>query len=133
MILWCEAAGMLAAAQALRRAVWGRRYRGRRFRLGHRQVEDRPAGPRGRRPFEVLHIGDLDRHGESIFDVLSADVAAFDEYEGNVIFTRIAVTRDQIALHNLPTDPDHPDIVQAEALPPDVLADIVDCGDPRAP
>jgi hypothetical protein len=37
----------------------------------------------------------------------------------------VAVTRAQVALHNLPTDPEHPDIVQAEALPPDVLADIV--------
>ena len=56
-------------------------------------------------PFEVLHVGDLDQHGESIFEVLSEDVAAFDEYQGNITFTRIAVTTEQIALHNLPTDP----------------------------
>ena len=58
--------------------------------------------------------------------MLAEDVAAFDEYQDNVTFTRVAVTSAQVALHNLPTDPDHPDIVQAEALPPDVLADIVD-------
>jgi hypothetical protein len=65
-------------------------------------------------------------HGESIFDVLSEDVAAFDEDAGNVTFSRIAVTREQVALYNLPTDPDHPDVVQAEALLPNVLTDIVD-------
>lgn len=58
--------------------------------------------------------------------VLSEDVCAFDEFEGNVSFSRVAITREQVALYDLPTDPDHADVVQAEALPPDVLAEIVD-------
>jgi hypothetical protein len=71
-------------------------------------------------------------HGESIFDVLSEDIAAFDEDAGNITFSRIAITREQVALYNLPTNPDHPDVVQAEALPPNVLADIVDTAISRA-
>jgi hypothetical protein len=42
------------------------------------------------------------------------------------VFSRIAVTPEQIALHDLPEDPDKRGVIQAEALPPDVLAEIVD-------
>ena len=80
---------------------------------------------RARVPFDVLYIGDLDPHGKVIFEVLTEDVTAF-AFRGAVSFTRIAVTQEQIDAHSLPTDPDHPDVVQAEALPPDILADIVD-------
>jgi hypothetical protein len=58
--------------------------------------------------------------------VLSEDVPAFDEHEGNVSLTRIAVTPEQVRLHDLPEDFEKPGVVQAEALPPDVLAQIVD-------
>lgn len=126
VILWCEAAGMLAQ---LKRA-------GSPYGVdaiaggGFDSITDkwkvvqlvRAAGA----PFEVLHVGDLDRHGESIFEVLSEDVPAFDEWQGNVSFTRIAVTPEQIRLHDLPEDFEKPGVVQAEALPPDVLAQIVD-------
>jgi hypothetical protein len=126
VILWCEAAGML---HQLTR-VGGRYGVDAIAGGGFDSVTDkwqivqliRKAGI----AFEVLHVGDLDPHGESIFEVLSEDIAAFDEYAGNVTFSRIAVTKEQIALHNLPTDPDHPNVVQAEALPPDVLAGIVE-------
>jgi hypothetical protein len=126
VILWCEAAGMLSQ---LKRA-------GVPYGVdaiaggGFDSITDkwkivqlvRAAGE----PFEVLHVGDLDRHGESIFEVLSEDVLAFDEHKGNVSFTRIAVTPEQIRLHDLPEDFEKPGVVQAEALPPDVLARIVD-------
>jgi hypothetical protein len=126
VILWCEAAGMLAQLKRVGAPYGVDAIAGG----GFDSVSDkwrivqlvRQAGV----PFEVLHIGDLDQHGESIFEVLSEDVPAFDEHEGNISFSRIAVTPEQIARYNLPEDFDKPGIIQAEALPPDVLAAIVD-------
>jgi hypothetical protein len=44
-------------------------------------------------PFDVLHIGDLDDTGESIFTVVCEDVPAFGvDVGGDVRFTRLAVT-----------------------------------------
>lgn len=40
-------------------------------------------------------------------------------------FTRLAVTAEQIAAIDLADDPDNPGKVQAEAIPPDVLAEII--------
>jgi hypothetical protein len=126
VILWCEAAGMLAQLKRVGAPYGVDAIAGG----GFDSITDkwkivqlvREAG----RPFEVLHVGDLDRHGESIFEVLAEDVPAFDEHEGNVSFTRVAVTPEQIRLHELPEDFEKPGVVQAEALPPDVLAQIVD-------
>jgi hypothetical protein len=75
-------------------------------------------------PVEVLHIGDLDRHGESIFDVLAADVQALGAW--HVGFTRLAVTEQQARDLGLESSVDDELVVQAEAIPPDVLADLVD-------
>jgi len=126
LVVWCEAAGMLAQ---LRRVCspydihvitgggfdsLSDKWRFAQLVLG---IED---------PVEVLHIGDLDPHGEDIFTALAEDVPAFDC--PGVTFTRLAVTPEQVATYNLPTDFEHPNIVQAEALPPDVLADIVETG-----
>jgi hypothetical protein len=126
VILWCEAAGMLAQLKRVGAPYGVDAIAGG----GFDSITDkwqivqlvREAG----RPFEVLHVGDLDQHGESIFEVLSEDVPAFDEGEGNVTFSRIAITPEQIALHDLPEDPDKPGVIQAEALPPNILAQIVD-------
>ena len=53
-----------------------------------RQVEDRPADPGGRRPYQgACTSATWTRHGESIAEVLPGDVHAFDEHGGNVIFT----------------------------------------------
>jgi hypothetical protein len=124
LVVWCEAAGMLAQ---LRRVCspydihvitgggfdsLSDKWRFAQLVLG---IED---------PVEVLHIGDLDQHGESSFEVLSEDMPAFDC--PTVSFTRLAVTLKQVAAYSLPTDFEHPNIVQAEALPPDILADIVE-------
>ena len=124
-ILWCEAAGMLAQLKRVGAPYGVDATAGGGFDSVTDKWQIVQLVRKAGLPFEVLHVGDLDRHGESIFDVLSEDVCAFDEFAGNVKFTRIAVTREQIALHDLPTDPDRPDVVQAEALPPDVLSDIV--------
>jgi len=86
------------------------------------------------RPTEVLHIGDHDPSGAHIFLALSEDVTAFTErLGGEVTFTRLAVTPAQIKRYRLPTAPPKPtdnrafsgQTCQAEALPPDVLANIL--------
>jgi hypothetical protein len=86
------------------------------------------------RPMEVLHIGDHDPSGGHMFVTLMEDVAAFvDEMGGDVIFTRIAVTPEQITRHRLPTAPPkrtdnrafHGMTCQAEALAPDVTNTIL--------
>jgi hypothetical protein len=82
---------------------------------------------------DVLHIGDYDQSGESVFDVLCEDVPALGE-DDTIRFSRLAVTPVQIAELGLPTAPPKPTdrrgknitaTTQAEAIPPNVLADIV--------
>jgi hypothetical protein len=86
------------------------------------------------RPVEVLHVGDHDPSGGSMFITLKEDVSAFaEELGGSVRFTRLAVTPTQIREMNLPTAPPKPTdnrafhgmTCQCEALAPDVLSQIV--------
>jgi hypothetical protein len=87
-----------------------------------------------KRPTEVLHIGDHDPSGVSMFLAFLEDVEAFARaLGGRATFTRLAVTPSQIEEHRLPTVlPKATDnrafsgeTCQAEALPPDVLASIL--------
>jgi hypothetical protein len=86
------------------------------------------------RPTEVLHIGDHDPSGVSMFACYLEDVEAFTrDLGGEATFTRLAVTPAQVALYDLPTAPPKPTdrrafagaTCQAEALAPDVLAEIL--------
>jgi hypothetical protein len=86
------------------------------------------------RPTEVLHIGDHDPSGAHLFLALAEDVQAFaNELGGDVEFTRLAVTPDQIGSLRLVTAPSketdrrafNGETCQAEAIPPDVLAAIL--------
>lgn len=86
------------------------------------------------RPTEVLHIGDHDPSGAHMFLAFLEDVAAFcRDLGGDVRFTRLAVTPQQIVDLRLPTAPPkttdrrafHGETCQAEAIAPDVLAEIV--------
>ena len=84
----------------------------------------------------VLHVGDHDPSGLSVFDSAAEDVGAMvDGLEGPPVpapeFVRVVVTPDQIARYQLPEAPPKKTdkrgdwkggTVQAEALPPDVLA-----------
>jgi hypothetical protein len=125
LMLWCEAAGMLnqlrgiAARYGVTVASGG----------GYDSISDKwqlaQLVAEADRPVLVLHIGDLDRHGESIFDVLSEDVRAF-EGNGKVEFERIAVTEQQVDELGLVSSFEDELVVQAEAIPPDVLAELVD-------
>jgi hypothetical protein len=86
------------------------------------------------RPTLILHVGDHDPSGLSIFDAAAADVAALVRDMGGseqVEFRRIAITPAQIARYALPeAAPKKNDkrgdwrggTVQAEALAPDILA-----------
>ena len=86
------------------------------------------------RPTEVLHIGDHDPCGVSMFLAFLEDVEAFTrDLGGDVTFTRLAVTpRRSSAIGWTPRRPSRPTTapsterpVRSEALPPDVLADIL--------
>jgi hypothetical protein len=83
----------------------------------------------------VLHIGDHDPSGVHVFGSLDEDVSAFSsELGGFVNFGRLAVTSEQIERYGLPTAPPKGsdrrafvgETVQAEALPPDTLAEILE-------
>ena len=85
---------------------------------------------------EVLHLGDHDPSGVHLFSSMAEDVEAIARdlgLAGNVQFTRLAVTPQQISSYNLPTAPPKPtdrrafegETTQAEALPPDIMAQIV--------
>ena len=87
----------------------------------------------GRRT-EVLHIGDHDPSGAHLFLALAEDVKAFAvELGGIVEFSRLAVTPTQIDTLRLVTAPPKATdrrafngaTCQAEAIPPDVLAEIL--------
>jgi len=85
---------------------------------------------------EILHIGDHDPSGQHLYLSLADDVTALIEdgrLPGVVVFTRLAVTPAHIDAFGLPAAPPKAtdrrsfigDTVQAEAIPPDVLARIV--------
>jgi hypothetical protein len=86
---------------------------------------------------EILHIGDYDPSGAHIFSSLAEDVQALARdlgKAGELMFSRLVVTRRQIDELRLPTAPpketdrrsfNDTETVQAEAIPPDVLARIV--------
>jgi hypothetical protein len=82
----------------------------------------------------VLHVGDHDPSGVHVFGSLDEDVRAFcGELGGQVEFRRLAVLPEHVEEHGLVTSPAKVSdrrafdgaTVQAEALPPDVLADLV--------
>jgi len=84
---------------------------------------------------EVLHLGDYDPSGVHMFTSLAEDIRAFaDDLGGDVAFTRLAVTPQQIEELRLPTAPvkktdrrsfDSNLTVQCEAIEPDTLSDIL--------
>jgi hypothetical protein len=128
LVLWCEAAGMRPQLQRVAAPFGVHVIAGG----GYDSVSDKHAFVQLVQKIRhygchvrVLHIGDLDRHGESIFDVLAEDVQAFDGYR-NVDFVRLAVTAEQVEELGLVSSFEDELVVQAEAIPPDVLARIVD-------
>lgn len=138
--LWCEAAGM--APQLARVAD---EFSVPVFSAGGfasltavRQIVDRAVAPDRTCPTVLLHVGDFDPSGESIFEAMVADAQAFVEADRitagieRVEGLRVALTADQVEAHELPTAPAKKtdsrtvrwrgETCQLEALPPDVLA-----------
>jgi len=92
------------------------------------------------KPTVVLHLGDYDPSGESIYDSMREDVLAFLEEdvphklpEEVALFERVALTPEQVFLYRLPTAPPKKSdkrtkswkgegTCQLEALPPDAVA-----------
>ena len=140
MEVWCEAAGMLP--QLHRVAEW---YSVPVYSSGgfdsltaKKRLADRICDME--KPAVILHLGDYDPSGVSIFDSVAADVSAFVEADKphglvSVEFERVALTREQVHAHDLPTAPAKATdsrsknwtggTCQLEALPPDVIADIL--------
>jgi len=91
----------------------------------------------------LLHLGDFDPSGVSIFERVATDVAAFLEEDApDVAFegVRVALTEEQIDEHKLPMDPittkdsrslawakqGRTEKCELEALTPDVIVDHLD-------
>jgi hypothetical protein len=129
VIVWCEAAGMVdqieracAGLPVLVRSGGGMNS----VTLLYEQAKEIVADER---PTVVLYVGDLDKWGETIEDRVADDLAAFvtdlDGDHASLRFQTIAITTTQAQDHGLPGNPDKPGEFQVEALPPDVLAQIV--------
>jgi hypothetical protein len=86
------------------------------------------------RPTEVLHVGDHDPSGVNMFLAFLEDIEAFAlDLSGRAIFTRLAVTPEQLRQYSMPTAPPQKtdkrafsgQTCRAEALAPDALAQIL--------
>jgi hypothetical protein len=139
--LWCEAAGMLHQLDRVASEYSVHPYSNSGFAslTATREIANRALEREV--PTVLLHVGDFDPSGESIFEATAEDAAAFVEAD-KVIGTqriearRVALNRNQITYHNLPTAPVkksdarsknwHGGTSQLEALPPNVLAQVVE-------
>jgi hypothetical protein len=138
--LWCEAAGMAPQLARVAHPFSVPVYSAGGFASlsAVRNIVDRAVERSV--PTVLLHVGDLDPSGESIFDAMGTDAAAFVEADRQIMPQRIepvrvALTVDQVEEYELPTAPPkrsdsrsrnwRGETCQLEALPPDVLGDIV--------
>ncbi|WP_238381087.1 hypothetical protein [Alkalilacustris brevis] len=140
MEVWCEAAGMLPQLHDVSEPYSVQAYSSGGFDslTAKKRLADRIC--RIGKPTVILHLGDLDPSGVSIFDSVAEDVAAFVEADRrhgliNVEFERIALTVDQVRTYGLPEAPAKATdsrsgrwdggTCQLEALPPPIIADIL--------
>lgn len=142
--LWCEAAGMMPqlARIADEFSVPVRSASGFSSVTGNHDLAARVIGYSV--PTVILHVGDFDPSGVSIFTAMVEDAAAFVEadrdrtlgdYENvSLRGVRVALTADQVEAYDLPTAPPKKsdsrsngwlETCQVEALAPDDLALIV--------
>jgi hypothetical protein len=131
LLLWCEAAGMVRQLRRVADPFGIHVVSGGGFDSVTDKHDLGKLIAAAGEAFEILHIGDLDKAGEDIFRVFSEDAGAFcDALGADAIFTRLALTESQVELYALPVAPPEMTggrlVVQAEALPPDILADLVE-------
>lgn len=138
--VWCEAAGMLPQLDDVAEPYSVRAYSSGGFDSLTAKKDLAARICRIAKPTVILHLGDYDPSGVSIFDSVAEDVAAFvdaDRPHGyvDVTFERVALTADQVRQYALPTAPPKATdsrskgweggTCQLEALPPNVIADIL--------
>jgi hypothetical protein len=141
--VWCEAAGM--APQLARVAS---HYSIGTYSTGGfssvtvtREIAERALEFDGATAF--LHLGDFDPSGQSIYEAMSEDAGTFVRQlrrgrgvPGAVLSPRrVALTRDQVELYDLPTAPPkstdtrsvnwYDETCQLEAMPPDQINDLL--------
>ena len=139
--IWCEAAGMLPQLSrvAHRYSIQCRSSSGFDSITTKKQLADRIC--QTGKPAIILHLGDYDPSGKSIFNCADEDVRAFvlaDRPNGlvDVEFRRVTLTEDQVAEYGLPTSPAKASdsrskqweggTCQLEALAPDQIAGILE-------
>lgn len=139
--VWCEAAGMLGQLANITERYSIHAYSSSGFDslTAKKMLADRIC--RIGRPAVILHLGDYDPSGESMFKVIEEDVGAFvkaDRPHGlcRVEFKRVCLTTDQVQEYSLPTAPAklsdtrsrswEGETCQLEALAPDQIADLLD-------
>lgn len=138
--VWCEAAGMLPQLYnvAERYSIPVYSSGGFDSLTAKKRLADRICEIG--KPAIILHLGDYDPSGQSIFDSVAEDVAAFVEADRpwatvSVRFQRVALTAEQVAEYDLPTAPPKATdsrsktweggTCQLEALPPNEIASIL--------
>lgn len=138
--VWCEAAGMLSQLFKVSRQFSVQAYSSGGFDslTAKKDLADRICDIG--KPTVVLHLGDFDPSGKSMFDVIAEDVSAFVEADRpwntvTVEFRRIALTAGQVYAFKLPTVPPKKtdsrtarwdgETCQLEALSPDNIAAIL--------
>ena len=139
--LWAEAAGMLPQLARVAHQFSVPVYSNSGFvsLSAVRTIVDRAA--RADVSTVLLHVGDFDPSGESIFDAMARDAQAFLEQDRilastEIIPVRVALTGEQVRVFKLPTSPPKSsdsrtarwqgETCQLEALAPDVLAAVLE-------
>ena len=139
--IWSEAAGMIPQLARVA-SPYGITVASSSGFVGHTLIREAAESiAADGRPFVLLHVGDLDPSGEWIYSAFVKDIQAFvEEAGGEFAFRRVALTLEQALDHGLPSEPitakeraesSHArnsrldGKTQAEALPPDLLAQIV--------
>ena len=139
--VWCEAGGMLQQLSDVAHPYSIRVYSSGGFDslTAKKDIADRIIETG--KPAVILHLGDFDPSGESIFRSAAEDVTAFvqaDRLSGlvTVEFRRVALTADQVLEFGLPTAPAKAsdsrskawsgETCQLEALTPRQIAEILD-------
>lgn len=143
--LWCEAAGMAPQLERVADDFGVGVYSTGGFSSVTVTYEIAERALRADEDTVFLHVGDYDPSGESIFDAMTTDALHFyagrsgggslADYEDEFRAVRVALTEDQVAEHDLPTAPPKAsdsrsrnwdgETCQAEAMPPDLLAETV--------
>lgn len=137
LAVWCEARGMAPQLERVANSYGIEVFSSGGFdsvSVKHDLAREFAAACNAHDAVRVLHIGDHDPSGVHLFLSLAEDVDAFaDEYGGEVDFERVAVLPEHVEHYHLVTAPPkatdrrafHCETVQAEALPPDVLAGLL--------